>query len=77
MSRLRVLYRTPGEPGYIGGYNWPTFFGLLMLVVVNIVATQVIASIRHQPAVGRPLIRAKSERVFEIQITDVNERGGA
>jgi hypothetical protein len=77
MSQQRELYRTPGEPGYIGGYSWPTFFGFLILVVVNIAATQVIAGIRHQPAVGRPLIHATSEEVFEIQITDVNERDGA
>jgi cytosine/uracil/thiamine/allantoin permease len=77
MSRQRELYRTPGEPAYIGGYNWPTFFGFLKLVVVNIAATQVIASIRHLPAVGRTLIRAKSEGIFEIQIYDANERDGA
>ena len=77
MSRQRKIYHAPGEPGYIGGYSWPTVFGLLMLVVVNIADTQGIASIRHQRAVGRPLIRAKSEVVFEIQITDVNERDGA
>ena len=77
MSRQRELYRTPGEPAYIGGYNRPTFFGFLMLVVVNIAATQFIGSIRHQPAVGRSLIRAKSEGIFEIQIADVNERDGS
>ena len=62
MSRQPALYRTPQKPGYPGGYDWrASFFGLLMLVVVNFVATQYVASrFQYQPALGRPLLRSQS-----------------
>jgi type IV secretion system protein VirD4 len=67
MSRQPELYRTPRKPGYLGSYNWrATCFGLLMLVVVNFAATQFIAtSFQYQPALGRPLIRAKGGGIYQ------------
>ncbi|MBV8810261.1 MAG: type IV secretory system conjugative DNA transfer family protein, partial [Acidobacteriaceae bacterium] len=67
MSRQPELYRTPKKPGYLGSYNWrATCFGLLMLVVVNFVATQFIAfRFQYQPALGRPLFRAKDGAVYQ------------
>ena len=45
MNRQPALYRTPQKPGYPGGYDWrASCFGLLMLVVVNFVATQYVAA---------------------------------
>ena len=60
MSSQPELYRTPKKPGYLGSYNWrATCFGLLMLVVVDLAATQFIAfKFQYQPALGRPLLRA-------------------
>src|SRR6201986_1372239 len=62
MSQPHELYRTPRKPGYLGGYNWrATCFGLLMLTVVNFVATQFIAAkFEYQPALGEPLIRTRN-----------------
>ena len=61
------LYRTPRKPGYLGGYNWrATTLGCLLLVLVNFVATQYIAArFRYQPALGPPLLRAKSVSIYE------------
>ena len=39
MSREPKLYRTPRNPGYLGGYNWrATIFGLLLLVLTLVFA---------------------------------------
>jgi type IV secretion system protein VirD4 len=67
MNRQPALYRTPQKPGYPGGYDWrASFFGLLMLVVVNFVATQYVASrFQYQPALGRPLLRSQSGGIYE------------
>jgi len=67
MSRQPELYRTPRKPGYLGGYNWrATGFGLLMLVAVNLGATQYVASsFRYQPALGRPLLRTKTGGIYQ------------
>src|SRR5271170_7585211 len=61
------LYRVPRKPGYLGGYNWrATAFGCLLLVVVNFVATQYVASrFQYQPALGRPLLRSQSGGIYE------------
>lgn len=60
------LYRTPRKPGYLGGYNWrATAFGLLLLVVVNFVASQYIAAqFQYQPALGRPLLQTRTGGIY-------------
>src|SRR5580693_5953272 len=61
------LYRVPRKPGYLGGYNWrATALGCLLLVVVNFVATQYIAArFQYQPALGVPILRAKSGGIYQ------------
>jgi type IV secretion system protein VirD4 len=61
------LYRIPRKPGYLGGYNWrATALGCLLLVVVNFIATQYIAARFHyQPALGEPILRARSGGVYQ------------
>src|SRR5215471_18788972 len=51
------VYRTPKDPGYIGGYNWSSLIaGIFLLVLTNAAATQFIARRFHyQPALGMPL----------------------
>ena len=67
MSRTPELYRTPRKPGYLGGYNWrATVFGLLLLVLVNFVATQYIAAqFQYQPALGKPMLRTKTGAIYQ------------
>ena len=57
MSREPNVYRIPPDPGFVGGYNWPAMvLGLLLLLVVNIGATQFIAHrFRYQPHSAAPL----------------------
>ena len=57
----------PRKPGYLGGYNWrATAFGCLLLVLVNFIATQYIAArFGYQPALGAPILRAKSASLYE------------
>src|SRR5277367_702260 len=61
------LYRIPRKPGYLGGYNWrATVLGCLLLVVVNFIATQYIAArFQYQPALGAPILRAKSGGIYQ------------
>ncbi|MGI9074278.1 MAG: type IV secretory system conjugative DNA transfer family protein [Bryobacteraceae bacterium] len=61
------LYRIPGKPGYLGDYNWrATAFGLLLLVVVNFIATQYIAAkFRYQSALGVPITQTKTGGIYE------------
>ena len=49
------VYRTPKDPGYVGGYNWSSLVaGILLLVGTNFAATQFIAHrFGYQPALGR------------------------
>jgi type IV secretion system protein VirD4 len=65
--RQPELYRTPRKPGYLGGYNWrATALGCLLLVVVNFIATQYIAArFQYQPALGAPILRAKSGGIYQ------------
>ncbi len=68
MSKQQAeLYRTPRDPGYLGGYNWrATVFGLLLLAIVNLIATQFIAAkFSYQPALGRPLLRTRTGGVYQ------------
>src|SRR5215471_5501538 len=66
MKQPRV-YRTPRDPGYIGGYNWSSLTaGLLLLIVTNVVATQFIAyRFRYQPALGTPLASIRGQAVYQ------------
>ena len=66
-KRQSKLYRTPRKPGYLGGYNWPAVaLGCLLLLVVNFIATQYIAvSFQYQPALGAPMLRAKSGGIYQ------------
>ena len=59
------LYRTPRNPGYLGGYNWrATTLGCLLLVVVNFIATQYIAArFQYQAALGAPTVFRRSVAV--------------
>jgi type IV secretion system protein VirD4 len=61
------LYRIPRKPGYLGGYNWrATVFGLLLLVIVNFIATQYIAArFQYQPVLGQPVLRNKSVAIYQ------------
>lgn len=61
------LYRIPRKPGYLGGYNWgASAFGCLLLVVVNFIATQYIATrFLYQAALGTPILRARSVSIYE------------
>jgi type IV secretion system protein VirD4 len=61
------LYRIPRKPGYLGGYNWrATTLGCLLLLVVNFIATQYIAARFHyQPALGEPILRARSGGIYQ------------
>ena len=67
MAAEPKLYRTPRKPGYLGGYNWrATAFGLLLLVVVNFIATQYIAArFQYQPALGTPLLRTRGGGLYQ------------
>lgn len=67
MSVQPELYRTPRKPGYLGGYNWrATLLGLLLLVVVNFVATQYIAAqFQYQPALGRPILETRTGGIYQ------------
>lgn len=67
VRRQMELYRTPKKPGYLGGYDWrATAFGCLLLIVVNFVATQYIAArFQYQPALGAPILHAKSGGIYQ------------
>ncbi len=61
------LYRIPRKPGYLGSYNWrATAFGCLLLVLVNLIATQYIAArFLYQSALGSPIVRVRSISIYE------------
>ena len=61
------VYRTPKDPGYVGGYNWSSLTaGLLLLIVTNVAATQFIAyRFRYQPALGTPLASIHGHAVYQ------------
>ena len=67
MSRQPNVYRTPPDPGFVGGYNWPAMLaGLLLLVLVNIAATQFVAfRFEYQAALGAPLFRYGLHCVYQ------------
>ena len=67
MNKQPNVYRTPPDPGFVGGYNWSTMLaGLLLLALVNIAATQFVAyRLEYQPALGRPLFRYQLHSVYQ------------
>ena len=67
MARTENLYRTPPDPGFVGGYNWAgVVAGVALLIAVNIVATQVIAyRFAYQAALGTPLMHVRRASVYQ------------
>jgi type IV secretion system protein VirD4 len=67
MTMQPAVYRTPRDPGFVGGYNWTAMLaGLLLLVLVNFAATQFIAyRFRYQRALGAPLLRYGAHAVYQ------------
>jgi type IV secretion system protein VirD4 len=61
------MYRTPPDPGFVGGYNWTAMLvGLLLLFFVNIAATQFIAyRFAYQEALGRPVLRYGEHFIYQ------------
>ena len=67
MARTENLYRTPPDPGFVGGYNWAgVIAGVALLIAVNIVATQFIAyRFAYQAALGTPLLHVRGASVYQ------------
>src|SRR5215813_14059776 len=67
MIKQPSVYRNPPDPGFVGGYNWPAMFvGLLLLVLVNIGATQFVAyRLEYQPVLGSPLLRYQLHSIYQ------------
>jgi type IV secretion system protein VirD4 len=61
------MYRTPPDPGFVGGYNWPgVIAGLVLLLVVNAAATQFIAHrFAYQAALGIPVYSFGDASVYQ------------
>ena len=67
MIKQPSVYRNPPDPGFVGGYNWSAMFvGLLLLVLVNIGATQFVAyRLEYQPALGSPVFRYQLHSIYQ------------
>lgn len=67
MSKEPNVYRMPPDPGFVGGYNWPAvILGLLLLLAVNIGATQFIAHrFQYQQLLGRPFLTYRSASFYQ------------
>lgn len=65
--RQPAVYRTPKDPGYVGGYNWSSLaVGVLLLAMTNIAATQFIAHrFRYQAALGAPIATFGGHAIYE------------
>ncbi|MBV9268034.1 MAG: type IV secretory system conjugative DNA transfer family protein [Acidobacteriaceae bacterium] len=63
----KALYRTPPDPGYIGGYNWTAMLtGFTVLLLSNVAATQYVAyRFGYQRALGMPLYRAAHLAIYQ------------
>jgi type IV secretion system protein VirD4 len=61
------LYKTPKDPGHLGGYLWkPTAMGFLLLLVSNVLATQFVAyHFQYQRALGAPLLRTPTLAIYQ------------
>lgn len=67
MRRHDQLYRTPPNPGFVGGYNWSALLlGLTLLTAANVAATQYVGQkFRCQPALGRPVLTIGTTCVYQ------------
>ena len=67
MTRTAGMYRTPRDPGFVGGYNWSAVIsGLLLLLLVNVTATQFIAyRFNYQTALGAPLAKFQNASLYQ------------
>ncbi|MFN9455797.1 MAG: hypothetical protein ACK6D7_00235 [Acidobacteriota bacterium] len=67
MPREPKVYRTPTDPGFVGGYNWSAMLtGLALLATVNVAATQFIAhQFRYQPALGQPILVHSDHAIYQ------------
>src|SRR4051794_16213720 len=67
MIKQPSVYRNPPDPGFVGGYNWSAMFvGLLLLVLVNMCATQFVAyRLEYQTALGSPLLRYQLHSIYQ------------
>jgi type IV secretion system protein VirD4 len=64
--RQPTAYRTPKDPGYVGGFYWPpTIVGFIGLFLTNVLATQFVAwRFEFQPALGSALLRIGSFALY-------------
>ncbi len=64
--RAPDVYRSPRDPGFVGGYNWSAMaMGLFLLLVVNVAATQFVAHrFGYQTSLGAPLIVYQGARFY-------------
>jgi type IV secretion system protein VirD4 len=67
MSRQPSVYRTPPDPGFVGGYNWPAMLvGIVLLVGVNAIATQFVAyRLEYQPGLGAPILHYQRHFIYQ------------
>lgn len=67
MSHRTSLYRTPPDPGFVGGYNGSGLLaGLCLLLTVNVAASQYVAHrFAYQAALGTPLARYGTISVYQ------------
>ena len=67
MTQQQGLYKTPKDPGYLGGYRWkPTSIGFLLLLMFNAVATQFVAwRFAYQQVLGATIIRTPRLAVYQ------------
>lgn len=61
------VYRSPRNPGFLGGYQWGSLFlGLLLLLAANWFATQFVAhKFAYQGALGKPLLRFRATALYQ------------
>ena len=67
MSGQPIAYRTPPDPGFVGGYNWPAMFvGIALLMAVNAIATQFVAyRLEYQAALGTPILHYQRHFIYQ------------
>ncbi len=61
-----TVYRTPSNPGFLGGYNWrPMIFGLIALVLIQVVATQYVAhKLNYAAELGGVLYEGRTHNLY-------------
>src|ERR1043165_632370 len=67
MSGQPIAYRTPPDPGFVGGYNWPAMFvGIALLMAGNAIATQFVAyRLEYQAALGTPILHYQRHFIYQ------------